>query len=460
MKSGEVLGGRYEIQDLAGVGGMGEVHRAVDRERRCPVAVKLVYRRSAGDLARFEREARVLASLDLPSIVKYVGEARDEAGGYLVMAWLEGESHAARRARSRLTLAESFALCDRLAQGLAHAHAHGVVHRDLKPSNVLLVDGALEGAKIIDFGLARVDDDGGVPITASHATLGTPGYMAPEQARRPRDVDARADVYSLGCVLFRCATSRGGRRSDGQKRARGARRLRPRATRRGSARSSTACPRASTISSRACSPRDPNARPADVAGELAIADAAISLAAARLPRGPRCDPTTRFDASVARDARGRVAGAGRGARVAADADAAARARRSARQHQEDTTPRPTAESTPTNAAPSPSGSGHDTVRVCVRGAARAHASGDGGAAHDPRRARHPRRVRVGLPLLHVHRAAGPPGRARRQRTRGKAPRHGEGRARAQTRLDALIDDGVAWGGRGCAYLRPCRHSRR
>ncbi len=205
MQSGEVLGGRFEIEHLAGSGGMGMVYRALDRRTGKRVAVKVCYRRGTHLLQRFEREARCLARLNHPGIVRYLAHGLEPQQAYLVMEWLEGESLAARLARARLTLAEAVALAIRVAEALVAAHAAGVVHRDLKPSNLFLVDGALDRVEIIDFGLAR-GQDGGAPITATGATLGTPGYMAPEQVKRPRDVDYRADLFSLGCVLFHALT--------------------------------------------------------------------------------------------------------------------------------------------------------------------------------------------------------------------------------------------------------------
>ncbi len=192
-----VLGDRFELTELAARGGMGAVWRGYDRETGAPVAVKLV----VGNGARFAREAAVLARLEHPGIVRYV--AHGEAGGerFLAMEWLDGEDLAARLERGPLSVSETFALGARVAEALAVAHAASVVHRDIKPSNIFLAGGAIERVKLVDFGIAR---EGAGAQTATGAVFGTPAYMAPEQARGAPDVDARADVFSLGCVLYEC----------------------------------------------------------------------------------------------------------------------------------------------------------------------------------------------------------------------------------------------------------------
>jgi serine/threonine protein kinase len=123
------------------------------------------------------------------------------------MDWLEGEDLAERLARAPLDVGDSLALVRKASEGLAVAHARGVVHRDVKPSNLFLVGSDPAAVKVIDFGVARVDS-GAVNLTRPGSSLGTAGYMAPEQAMEAADVDARADVYGLGCVLFECLTGR------------------------------------------------------------------------------------------------------------------------------------------------------------------------------------------------------------------------------------------------------------
>jgi hypothetical protein len=203
--SGTVIADRFEIEREAGAGGMGLVYRALDRASGEPVAVKLV--RRAGDADRFTREAEVLARLAHPAIVRHVAHGVHEGAAYLAMEWLEGADLGDRLARSGLTFEESIRLGAGVAGALAHAHAHGVVHRDVKPSNLFLRGGDVGRVAVLDFGVARVAGVSRV-MTGTGAVLGTPGYMAPEQARGERTIDARADVFALGCVLFECITGR------------------------------------------------------------------------------------------------------------------------------------------------------------------------------------------------------------------------------------------------------------
>jgi eukaryotic-like serine/threonine-protein kinase len=206
---GEVLVDRFEIERFAGSGGMGSVYRALDRVTGKPVAVKLVTG-SDGENERFTREARVLAELADPAIVRYVAHGTTPAGQpFLAMEWLEGEDLAKRLARTGLPVGESLAVVGRVAEGLAAAHAVGVVHRDVKPSNILLVSGDPAQAKLIDFGISRIAlsrATSAPAITQTGVILGTIGYMSPEQATADRSLDARTDVFALGCVLFECLT--------------------------------------------------------------------------------------------------------------------------------------------------------------------------------------------------------------------------------------------------------------
>lgn len=206
MRAGDVVDGRYAILERAGIGGVGSVYRAFDRQTQSLVAVKVLHVPHATAQARFLTEARTLAGLEHPHIVRYVTHGIYDDEPYLVMEWLEGESLDRRLSRERLTIDESVDLARRLASALGAAHARGIVHRDVKPSNVLLLDNALDKPRLLDFGIARVDDAGG-SLTRTGNVLGTPGYMSPEQARGDkRYIDARADVFSLGCVLFECLT--------------------------------------------------------------------------------------------------------------------------------------------------------------------------------------------------------------------------------------------------------------
>lgn len=210
LREGEVLSERFVVERIAGSGGMGAVYRALDRMTGAPVAVK-VMTRAGGDDARFTQEARVLAELSHPAIVRYVTHGSTPEGApFLAMEWLDGEDLSARFARAGLTVAESLAVVRRVAEGLAAAHARGVVHRDVKPSNVFLVGGDPARTKLLDFGIVRVQlsahPPSAAPMTRTGTVIGTVGYMSPEQAIADRAVDVRSDVFALGCVLFECLT--------------------------------------------------------------------------------------------------------------------------------------------------------------------------------------------------------------------------------------------------------------
>ncbi|WP_438035099.1 protein kinase domain-containing protein [Sorangium sp. So ce204] len=206
MHRGQLFGGRFELVDRAGTGGMGTVWRALDRTTGRPVALKLLTRVSERDSARFRHEARVLAGLSHPHIVQYVTHGLEPSGEpYLVMEWLDGETLADRLDGAGLNLEESLLVARRVASALAKAHALGVVHRDIKPNNLLLVGGEVEQVKVLDFGIAW-QPGATRRLTQTGSILGTPGYMAPEQARTEREVGPPADVFALGCVLFECLT--------------------------------------------------------------------------------------------------------------------------------------------------------------------------------------------------------------------------------------------------------------
>ncbi len=206
--SGVVIAERFLLERIAGAGGMGTVYRAFDRQTGGPVALKILHARGADDEPRFVREAEILAELRHPGIVRYIAHGVAADGDrYLAIEWLDGESLSERVAREGLTVAESVELGIRVTEALAVAHARGVVHRDLKPSNIYLPQKRLDLAKILDFGVARMRADPHL-VTQTGVLLGTPGYIAPEQARGERTVDARADVFSLGCVLFKCISGR------------------------------------------------------------------------------------------------------------------------------------------------------------------------------------------------------------------------------------------------------------
>ncbi|MCW5806255.1 MAG: protein kinase, partial [Deltaproteobacteria bacterium] len=208
----EVIEGRFEIEAVAGTGGMGTVYRARDRVSGERVALKMLRgNASAENAERFAREIRVLANLRHPGIVRYVADGRTTEGPeerlWLAMEWLDGENLSQRLSRAGLSPAEAVHLLRRVAEALGAAHDRGVVHRDIKPSNLFLVGRDLERVVVLDFGVARIAD-AVRGVTGTGVMVGTPGYMAPEQVRGDRDVGPRADVFAAGCVLFECLTGR------------------------------------------------------------------------------------------------------------------------------------------------------------------------------------------------------------------------------------------------------------
>jgi tetratricopeptide (TPR) repeat protein len=205
MQPGDVIADRFEIGRPVGAGAMGIVFLARDHATRTDVAVKVLRDAQGRADPRFEREAAALAELHHPHVVRYIAHGttpHDEP--YLVMEWIEGEDLGRRLSRGRLRVDACLTLAARVAAALAEAHARGVVHRDVKPSNLFLPGGAVEQVKVLDFGIARLA--GVARATQTGAVLGTPGYLPPEQARGDDVIDPRADMFSLGCVLFECLT--------------------------------------------------------------------------------------------------------------------------------------------------------------------------------------------------------------------------------------------------------------
>ncbi|HTA20145.1 MAG TPA: serine/threonine-protein kinase, partial [Polyangia bacterium] len=197
---------RFDIERLVGSGGMATVYRAIDRQSGLPVALKVLHGRTSEQTERFEQEAELLAELSHPAIVRYVGHGTTPVGEhYLAMEWLDGVTLEDVLANGPLTIHESVDLGRRVADALASAHRRGIVHRDIKPGNLILPGGALPAVRVLDFGLARRVLDQR-RITQSGGIMGTPMYMAPEQARGEPYIDARADIFALGCVLFQCLT--------------------------------------------------------------------------------------------------------------------------------------------------------------------------------------------------------------------------------------------------------------
>ena len=212
--------GPYEIQAPLGAGGMGEVYRARDTKLRRDVAIKIlpeIFIRDKERLARFEREARMLAALNHPHIEVIYG-VEDAAGvSALVLELVEGETLRERLRRGSMPLPETLGIAHQIADALEAAHERGIVHRDLKPSNVKITpDGTV---KVLDFGLAKATSNDAVGFdldqlptitvdeTSAGAILGTVAYMSPEQARG-KAVDKRTDIWAFGCVLFEMISGR------------------------------------------------------------------------------------------------------------------------------------------------------------------------------------------------------------------------------------------------------------
>src|SRR5579864_1280714 len=210
--------GPYRVQAKIGAGGMGEVYRATDSRLGRDVALKVLpeaFSRDAERMTRFEREAKVLASLNHPNIASIYGLEESNGIRALVMELVEGPTLADRIKQGPIPPDEALPLAKQIAEALEYAHERGIIHRDLKPSNVKLTpDGQV---KVLDFGLAKALEDETTelesqnsPTLSAAATragvlLGTAPYMSPEQARGKR-VDRRADIWAFGCVLYEMFT--------------------------------------------------------------------------------------------------------------------------------------------------------------------------------------------------------------------------------------------------------------
>ena len=206
---------RYQLGPELGRGGMGRVLAGIDLRLGRPVAIKTVSPEFASDpqrVARLKREARALAKLHHPNIAMiYSSEVNRRGERLLILEKVEGETLAARLKHGPLAVGAALTLAAQIASALEAAHQRGIVHRDLKPANVMITTQGV--AKVLDFGLAKItatEDEPGsdtVDLVAPGMTLGTPGYMSPEQVRGTGE-DRRSDVFSFGCVLFECLTGR------------------------------------------------------------------------------------------------------------------------------------------------------------------------------------------------------------------------------------------------------------
>jgi serine/threonine protein kinase len=212
--------GHYRVGEQLGRGGMGEVYVADDLNLNRKVALKFLPDAFAGDperMARFEREAKLVASLNHPNIAAIYGLEQAEGKRFLVLELVEGETLQQRLSKGPLQIEEALGVCRQIAEALEDAHEKGVIHRDLKPANVMITAG--DKVKILDFGLAKALSDETQSVDSSQSPtlteamtrpgviLGTAAYMSPEQAKG-KAVDKRADIWAFGCILYECLTGK------------------------------------------------------------------------------------------------------------------------------------------------------------------------------------------------------------------------------------------------------------
>ncbi|HEY1252220.1 MAG TPA: serine/threonine-protein kinase, partial [Thermoanaerobaculia bacterium] len=212
LPSGTRLGS-YEIVDLLGSGGMGDVYRARDLKLGREAAIKVLpeeFARDSSRVARFEREARMLAAVNHAHIAAIYGAEEDGATRYIVMELVEGETLAERLNDGRLPAPDALRIALQVAEALEVAHAKGVIHRDLKPANIKITPE--NRVKVLDFGLAKAMELPYSGDTSRTPTLvmgdsrpgdivGTPEFMSPEQARG-KETDKRTDIWAFGCLLY------------------------------------------------------------------------------------------------------------------------------------------------------------------------------------------------------------------------------------------------------------------
>ncbi|HTA90305.1 MAG TPA: serine/threonine-protein kinase [Polyangiaceae bacterium] len=204
--SSERFIGRYLLAEQVHTGGMARVYRSRDLETDAVVALKRPAKDDPGTLARFLEEGRILSELAHPAIVRQLAHGGTHfEDAHIVMEWLEGDTLATRLAAGPLSLLDAVTVTRRAAEALSAVHRAKIAHRDLKPANLILCDALPARTKLIDFGIARREATRGLTVHSSFAG-GTWAYMSPEQAMGSAELGARADIYSLGCVLFECIT--------------------------------------------------------------------------------------------------------------------------------------------------------------------------------------------------------------------------------------------------------------
>ncbi len=217
LSTGDLIDGKYRIVRLIGEGGMGAVYEGENTRIHRRVAIKVLHSGVAATgeaVARFEREAQAAGRIGSEHIVEVLDLGNLPSGDrYMVMEFMDGDALSSRiRARGRLTPGEIYPILHQLLEALHAAHSAGIIHRDLKPDNVYLLKsrgGKADFVKLLDFGISkfnRLSGDSGLSMTRTGAVMGTPYYMAPEQAKGSRDLDHRVDLYAAGVILYEAIT--------------------------------------------------------------------------------------------------------------------------------------------------------------------------------------------------------------------------------------------------------------
>src|SRR6478609_5085049 len=217
LSTGDIIDGKYRIVRLIGEGGMGAVYEGENMRIHRRVAIKVLHAAVAqtGEaIARFEREAQAAGRIGSEHIVEVLDMGNLSSGDrYMVMEFMDGDALSGRiRARGQLTPGEIYPILQQLLEALAAAHGAGIIHRDLKPDNVYLLKsrgGKADFVKLLDFGISKFNQmsgDSGFSMTRTGAVMGTPYYMAPEQAKGARDLDHRVDLYAAGVILYEAVT--------------------------------------------------------------------------------------------------------------------------------------------------------------------------------------------------------------------------------------------------------------